>query len=234
MAGKSKGVAAVIARLNPKALYTHCASHRLNLCVVKCCSLKDVANMMSMADAAARFFNNSPKRQLTVESRIESILQGEKRKKLKEMCRIRWIERHEAFEVFTDHFIVLVSCLEDIVSGTQSQWNSATQADSHSLLLGLSQFSFCMALVATQNVLAFTKGLSKKLQGRYVDVAYVHQEISTIKTAVQEVRSNVDVFHEQIFKQATLLAGSVGIEVSPAGSNTVKAFQLKKAQFLST
>ena len=111
---------------------------------------------------------------------------------------------------------MLVSCLEDIASGTQSQWNSATQADSHSLLLGLSQFSFCMALVATQNVLAFTKGLSKKLQGRYVDVAYVHQEISTIKTAVQEVRSNVYVFHEQIFKQATLLAGSVGIKVSPA------------------
>ena len=66
--------------------------------------------------------------------------------------------------------------------------------------------------MATQNVLAFTKGLSKKLQGRYVDVAYAHQEIPTIKTAVQEVTSNVDVCHEQIFKQATLLAGSVGIE----------------------
>lgn len=29
---------------------------------------------------------------------------------------------------------------------------------------------------------------------------------------MQEVRSNVDVFYKQIFKQATLLAGSVGIE----------------------
>lgn len=37
--------------------------------------------MMSMADAVARFFNNSPKRQLTLESWIESILQGERREK---------------------------------------------------------------------------------------------------------------------------------------------------------
>ena len=93
------------------------------------------------------------------------------------MCRTRWIERHEAFEVFTDLFIVLASCLEDIASGIQSQLNSATRVDSHSLLLGLSQFSLCLALVATQNVLAFTKGLSKKIQGRYDDVDYAHQEI---------------------------------------------------------
>ena len=36
MAGKSKGVAACICTKHPKAMYiTHCASYRLNLCVVK-------------------------------------------------------------------------------------------------------------------------------------------------------------------------------------------------------
>ena len=38
MAGRSKGAAACITSLHPKALYTHCAAHRLNLCVVKCCA----------------------------------------------------------------------------------------------------------------------------------------------------------------------------------------------------
>ena len=43
MAGKSKGVAAQITRQYLKALYTHCAVHRLNLCVVvKCCSLNPI------------------------------------------------------------------------------------------------------------------------------------------------------------------------------------------------
>ena len=66
MAGKSKGVAARIVIKYPKALYTHCASHRLNLCVVKCCSLREITNMMEIADSVSRFFTNSPKRQLSL------------------------------------------------------------------------------------------------------------------------------------------------------------------------
>ena len=46
MAGKSKGVAYRILSKYPKALYTHCAAYRLNLCVMKCYSIQEVSNMM--------------------------------------------------------------------------------------------------------------------------------------------------------------------------------------------
>ena len=36
MAGKSKGAAARILEVFPKAMYIHCAVHALNLCVVNC------------------------------------------------------------------------------------------------------------------------------------------------------------------------------------------------------
>lgn len=96
MAGKAKGAAAIITSTYPVALYTHCAAHRLNLCVVKCCSIREVDNMMQTADAVAHFFINSPKRQVLLETRIDNL----PRKKLKEMCRTRWVECHEAFTVF--------------------------------------------------------------------------------------------------------------------------------------
>ena len=51
MAGKTKGVAARINTLYPKALYTHCAAHRLNLCVVKCCGIIEVNNVMHIAES---------------------------------------------------------------------------------------------------------------------------------------------------------------------------------------
>ena len=92
MAGKSKGAATRITSLYPKAVYTHCAAHRLNLCVVKCCDIREVNNMMQTADAVARFFSNSPKWQLALETWVDNILQDEKRKKLKEMCRTRWVK----------------------------------------------------------------------------------------------------------------------------------------------
>lgn len=49
MAGKRKGAAARILEAFPKAIYTHCAAHALNLCVVKCCSVAEIRNMMNTA-----------------------------------------------------------------------------------------------------------------------------------------------------------------------------------------
>ena len=83
MAGKLKGVAARMHSQYPKALCTHCTSHRLNLCVIKC---YEVNNMMHTADKIARFFDNSSKRQILLEECIESTLLDEIQKKLKEHC----------------------------------------------------------------------------------------------------------------------------------------------------
>ena len=58
----------------PKVLYTHCASHRLNLCIVKSCSNHEVTNMMEVVDSMSHFFNNSPKRQLELEKWIAAVL----------------------------------------------------------------------------------------------------------------------------------------------------------------
>ena len=91
MSGKSKGAAAIIhvASRHPRTIYTHCAAHRLNHCVVECCSLREVNNMKQTADSVARFFNNSPKRQLALESWRDSVFANEKRKKSKAVCRTR-------------------------------------------------------------------------------------------------------------------------------------------------
>ncbi len=214
MAGKSKGAAARLTSLYPKAVYTHCAAHRLNLCVVKCCDIREVNNMMQTADAVARFFSNSPKRQLALETWVDNIFQDEKRKKLKELCRTRWVERHEAFEIFSDLFLPTVSCLEAIANASSSDWNRESKSDAQSLLLSMLRFSFIVALVATHRVLAYTKGLSVKLQGPYVDVARAHREIETIKTTLEGARSNVESFHDQIYTQASRIAQSVDTEES--------------------
>ena len=83
MPGLSKGVAARICAKYPKATYSLCASHRLNLCIVKCCSIREVSNMIQTSDSISRFFKYSPKRQFSLEKWIDDILQGEKRHKLK-------------------------------------------------------------------------------------------------------------------------------------------------------
>ena len=92
MAGKNKGAASHIQEVFPKAIYTHCAAHALNLCVVKCCCIAETQNTMDTADSICRFFSNSPKRHLNLERWIHQTLEDEHRHKLKSMCKTRWVE----------------------------------------------------------------------------------------------------------------------------------------------
>ena len=72
MAGKSRGVASCIISKFPVALYTHFSGHRLNLCVMKCCSIQEVNNKVQTADKISSFFSSSPERQLSLEKWLDS------------------------------------------------------------------------------------------------------------------------------------------------------------------
>ena len=56
MGGKVKGAAAIITSKHPLALYFHCASHQLNLAVMKSAELISVRNLMSTCKKLHDFF----------------------------------------------------------------------------------------------------------------------------------------------------------------------------------
>lgn len=97
MAGKCRGAAACIQSAYPKAVYVHCASHTLNLCVVAACSVQEVKNMMGTLVQICLFFTNSPKRQQELEKHIQAMENNSStRGKLVSMCKIRWVARIDA------------------------------------------------------------------------------------------------------------------------------------------
>ena len=215
MSGATKGVAARILEQCPKAQFTHCAAHRLNLCVVKCCTIREVSDAMDCADGVVRFFNNSPKCQLFFSKCVQDERHGnpqfEQRTKLKELCRTHWVERHDAFEVFVHLYKPLITCLGTIASSPAADWNRQTCQDANSLLHSLLRFPLLVALMLMREVLLMTKGLSIKLQGTYVDSVRAHKEMTLVKKHVEENRSKVDEFHQRIYTAAFTLAGKVGI-----------------------
>ena len=167
---------------------------------------------MDTADSICRFFSNFPKRQLALERWIHEVLQGEHRRKLKLMCKTRWVERHEAFEVFVDLFKPLIYCLEDIKHS--SEWNRDSRSDAQSLFLALTQFPFIVTLVIAKDVLAYTKALSVKLQGRYVDVVRAYNQITFAKSTLQSARDGVDSVHARMYNEAVQIATGVNVEES--------------------
>ena len=56
MSGKYRGVQARILNLQPKAIYTHCASHRLNLTLIKACNVLSIKKLFSTVKEVSNYY----------------------------------------------------------------------------------------------------------------------------------------------------------------------------------
>jgi hypothetical protein len=72
VAGCVKGLAARILRLNPKALYTHCYSHRLNLSICDSLSIIEVKKMLKHVKEVTNFINISQTRNMPFEETVHN------------------------------------------------------------------------------------------------------------------------------------------------------------------
>ena len=183
--------------------------------------------MMQTADKIPCFFNNSPIGQILLEEWIVSTLPEDNRKKLKELCRTRWVKCHAMKHL---RFSLICFCQFFVASRLVSTVHHQTGIGRHVRTLSrcywLSQFSFNVALMPTQNILAYTKGLSVKLQGCYTDVVHAHREIETVKATIRGVRSKVDTFHSQVYEQVLILSRSIEvIETAPRQASTQQHWQ---------
>ena len=100
MSGARSGAKAVVQKAAPKAMYHHCAAHRLNLSIVSSCKISMIQNAESFLGEIARFFSFSPKRQRMLDKAIEASDTTPKAKKLKDACRTRWVKRIDSYAVF--------------------------------------------------------------------------------------------------------------------------------------
>ena len=99
----------------------------------------------------------------------------------------------------------MIYCLEQIKDSTD--WNLDTRRDAQSHFLALTTFPFIFSLVVTKEVLGYTKTLSIKLQGRYVDIVIAHNDVSFVKQVLESARRDVESFHTRIYAAALAIAG---------------------------
>ena len=210
--GKTNGAAAIIQSEFPKAMYFHCASHKLNLCVVHSCKLTSVTNMMDVITCLANFFSYSPQRQKVLEHHLRDYPDAQK-SKLLPLCATRWVERLDALEVTLDLIKGIMDTLADMVQHTHRQWNKETITQAFALLTRL-DFEFLVNLIITQKALAFTSGVTSRLQQRGIDVVEPYQHVQHVIRTLQNVRGQIDSYFHDWFEEATDLARKLNIEVT--------------------
>ena len=212
MAGSCKGVAKLLRTKFPKAIYCHCASHKLNLCIAHACQLTSVSNMMTSISSIANFFNYSPKRQKSLEDHVATNYPMAQKSKLLPLCRTRWVERVNALEVMKDLINAVVDTFSDMASNVDKNWNRDTVSLAASLLKNI-DFDFLINLVMTQMVITFTSSLTIRLQKRNIDWPSMCDQVQLVIRKLQHMRSDVQTFHQNCFEEAVDLAKKINIDV---------------------
>ena len=94
--------------------------------------------------------------------------------KVKDLCRTRWIYRHEAYENFSLLYTYLADVIEAICDNDTSRgemnWDNKTIVAANGLSKMYHSFSFILSFVVTTNAMSIIKPISVKLQYTSYDI----------------------------------------------------------------
>ncbi|XP_065671304.1 52 kDa repressor of the inhibitor of the protein kinase-like [Hydra vulgaris] len=219
MAGHTKGLSSCILNLNEKASFVHCYSHRLNLAICASCNVQYVKNLLTHVKKVSYFFNLSPSRQQKLEEHIESTVPSAVKKKLKGVCRTRWVEKVNGLDTFQELFIPLVSCLEEMSLDVSKSFNRSTSSSASPLLKLITGFDFIVAMCITRNVFDLTLPITQMLQSKSNDIYDGLNLIQALKDVVSSLRNAVDQHHQMCYEQALKIAQNINVaETKPRTS----------------
>ena len=202
MKGHVNGVQARIKRLYPTAVYTHCASHVLDLAVSKVSCVAVIANCLSTVKDVTTFVRSSAKRMMALKQNIETARVASTNTSLTSLCETRWVDRHKNVAKFLDMFPTVTSTLEEI-----SVWPDTTAAAKASqYLCALLSSKFIVALCVCARFSRLLLPISKVLQTANFDLVQCTKEVRVVQEVVRDYRDNANSEFHVIFSQAQALS----------------------------
>lgn len=207
MRGQFRGVQALIMQDYPKAIYTHCVSHSLNLCLSDGAKVRDVRNAFSNISEICTFFRSSAKRTNILKTKIQELKPTCTALKLKTLCETRWVLRHEAVLLFKECLIPITAALEYIEENENS-------SKAHDLLQKICSYPFLVTIFVTSCVLGLTYNLSEELQSQNLDLVGAVQKVKSIVEILQSYRKRADEKFGQIYQEVKILSSDLNVEES--------------------
>ncbi len=139
-----------------------------------------------------------------------------------------WLEKHDSYEVFAQILEPLVDWLENIDNCQPQRWSLAVSNRAKRLLQLIRDFDFIVAIVALKNASSFTRELSAALQKDHFSAASQLSQISGIVATLNRVKTNIKVFHQNWFDEASCFAQSLSVQVKVPDSLIVPRDSLLK------
>ena len=223
MSGEKSGVQKQIRDRQPKAVYTHCASHSLNLVVVSSCSVPPVRNAIDQIKSLTLWIKASPKREGLLKAVYKHGIQSgttPTRAPLLNVCITRWVENIDGWERFSLSHPFLIEMCKVIVYGNSEfetyndRWSPEDKRNALAHLKALESFEFIYVLITLQRSLLYLKEATVKLQGQNQDIVYGVTTIQRCCTELKTLRADIDLYSHRIFEHSCRVAECSGITVT--------------------
>ena len=161
MAGSKRGAAAQLLKEEPRAIFTHCYGHSLNLAcsdTVKQCKL--MRNSLDVVHEITEFIKKSPRRNAVLQ-RLKQQISLESSPGIRILCPTRWTVRANALQSILSNYGVL-----------QILWNESLEfvkeTEMRSRIMGVStymrSFDFFFGVFLGELLLRHSDNLSRTLQ----------------------------------------------------------------------
>ena len=149
------------------------------------------------------FFDNSPKQQKLLTTVIDALSPEKTKRKLKDLCKTRWIERHSTFETIFDLYEYIIIPLNEICVSTNDDvqfypnnedwsWDAKTKTMANGLRHSMISFGHISSFVCAKEMPEPMRPHVTALQGRLVEVYFGFQKIEEIIKCYTEIRNAID------------------------------------------
>ena len=223
MGGQKSGVQKQIQDMQPKAVYSHCAGHLLNLTIVRSCSIPPVTNCIAQIKRFTLWIKYSAKREGLLKAVCDRGIQSGTNpswKPLVNVCIAHWIENIEGWERFALAHPFLIKMCEVIIYGDSEYekysdgWIPEDKTNALAHLKVLESFEFVYVLVTLQCSLLCLKEAAVRPQGEKQDVVSGYATIEQCGTDLRDLRANVDKYADRIVQHSCRLAEHSGMTVA--------------------
>ena len=154
--------------------------------------------------------NFSEQRQCCFVRNIDELIPDAKRKRLKDVCRTKWVERILGLDSFEELIVSLRSALEEMKLDLERKYKDTSSRASQ--LFAAIDYEFIVNLVITRSVFDLSLGVTQLLQSKSNDIADGINMIESLINLVHEIRKNVDGFHDKCYKQILSLAKDLDLD----------------------
>ena len=173
--------------------------------------------MIDTINETFKFFHFSSKRQRFFESILDKESESHAVKKLKGLCKMRWVERHTCYKTFNSHYPNVCLCLGEMLHPSQENarwnWDRETLVKAQGLLCTQTTFQHIISFVIGKNTLHTVKGIAAKLQKNGRDIYQAFQTSDDVRSILKVMRTNVDKEFQDWFKEAKQIANEVGADI---------------------